>query len=192
MSFTDPFTLLITDHRTVDALFDVLLKDTMFTEEKHRALNSLIRELCIHAEIEEMYLYPTIRRVMPNGNLNADKAITEHKHVKDILDCLDTYSGKVDSDPTLPYPYMEIKALQTEVTTHVKDEETRLFPTLKSLLTGKEQQELAEKLEAGKKMAPTRPHPMAPTQPPFNKIAGLGAAVVDKLRDTTREFVEQK
>jgi hypothetical protein len=43
--------------------------------------------------------------------------------------------------------------------------------------------ELGEKFEKAKKMAPTRPHPMAPDHPPANKILGPGAGLIDRMRD---------
>jgi hypothetical protein len=43
--------------------------------------------------------------------------------------------------------------------------------------------EMAQKVEAAKKIAPTRPHPLAPNNQLFHKLVGPGVGLVDRLRD---------
>ena len=45
---------------------------------------------------------------------------------------------------------------------------------------------LGKAIRSAKKVAPTRPHPRAPDQPPGNIIAGGVAAVMDKGRDAMK------
>ena len=42
---------------------------------------------------------------------------------------------------------------------------------------------MATAMRAAKKVAPTRPHPNAPSTPPGNILIGAAAAVIDKARD---------
>lgn len=51
--------------------------------------------------------------------------------------------------------------------------------------------ELGDRLSAGKKVAPTRPHPRSPDTPPGNLLAGAAAGVLDKARDVGRQTVER-
>jgi len=66
---------------------------------------------------------------------------------------------------------------------HVRDEETEQFPLLRAHVPSGELIDLAVKVEAAKKLAPTRPHPAAPNSPLFHKLAGPGVGLVDRLRD---------
>lgn len=43
--------------------------------------------------------------------------------------------------------------------------------------------QIAGKVEAAKKIAPTRPHPLAPNNQVFHKLVGPGVGLVDRLRD---------
>ena len=42
---------------------------------------------------------------------------------------------------------------------------------------------MATKVDAAKKVAPTRPHPAAPNNQLFHKLVGPGVGMVDRLRD---------
>lgn len=46
-------------------------------------------------------------------------------------------------------------------------------------------------MEKAKALAPTRPHPRAPDQPPGNLVAGTMAAVMDRARDMVRGGMEK-
>jgi hypothetical protein len=54
---------------------------------------------------------------------------------------------------------------------------------LRSHIGNSELLELGEKVEAAKKLAPTRPHPMAPHSELFHKTIGPGVGMIDRLRD---------
>jgi hypothetical protein len=66
---------------------------------------------------------------------------------------------------------------------HVQEEESDLLPKLRTACDAAELDELGEKFETSKKMAPTRPHPSAPDRPPANKILGPGVGLIDRMRD---------
>jgi hypothetical protein len=42
---------------------------------------------------------------------------------------------------------------------------------------------MGAKVESVKKMAPTRPHPTAPDEPPGDKILGPVTGLLDRMRD---------
>jgi hypothetical protein len=42
---------------------------------------------------------------------------------------------------------------------------------------------MAEKVQRVKKLAPTRPHPSAPDEPPGDKLLGPIAGLFDRMRD---------
>jgi hypothetical protein len=66
---------------------------------------------------------------------------------------------------------------------HVRDEENEQFPQLRAQVPREELIEIGEKVENAKKLAPTRPHPMAPNNEVFHKLVGPGVGLVDRLRD---------
>ncbi|MGW5687969.1 hypothetical protein [Nonomuraea sp. NPDC003754] len=74
--------------------------------------------------------------------------------------------------------------LMAEIRDHVAEEEGELFPRLRSAADTEQLAELGRKVEAIKKMAPTRPHPSAPDTPPGNKIMGPLTGLIDRMRDT--------
>ncbi len=79
--------------------------------------------------------------------------------------------------------------LMENVRRHVKEEERELFKLVRQAFDRQELMELGELMAQGKKMAPTRPHPRAPDQPPGKFVAGLMAKMVDTGRDIGREIV---
>ncbi len=66
---------------------------------------------------------------------------------------------------------------------HIAYEETQVWPALRAALSHHEAAELGEKLESGKSMAPTRPHPNTPPKPGILKSAGPGRTAAGKARD---------
>ena len=77
---------------------------------------------------------------------------------------------------------------------HIKDEENKDLPALEAALTkaGKPASErLASSFERTKMFVPTRSHPSAPDKPPFETVAGLMAAPLDKLSDMFRKFPQK-
>jgi hypothetical protein len=73
--------------------------------------------------------------------------------------------------------------LQATLADHVNDEESEQFPQLRAQVPAAKLVDLAGKVETAKKLAPTRPHPSAPSSEPFHKIVGPGVGLGDRLRD---------
>ncbi len=62
----DAVTLLNTDHKTVDKLFKQLEKAGPTADQTRRTIaDTIIRELFLHAAIEEQYFYPAVRDLVP-------------------------------------------------------------------------------------------------------------------------------
>jgi len=67
-----------------------------------------------------------------------------------------------------------------------------LFPQLNKLLGRARLDEIGEAMAKARKTVPTPPHPRSPDEPPANLVAGAGAGLLDKARDTGRKVVRQK
>ncbi|WP_328541116.1 hemerythrin domain-containing protein [Streptomyces sp. NBC_00344] len=168
---------LTTDHREVDELFEKIEGQPVGDPQRRRLVDELTIELVRHSVAEEMHLYPAVREHVDGGDKIADKELSDHaeveQHLKD-LEGLDADDPQFDD---------LVAKLKFEVSAHVRDEESRLFPLLAAACTSEALNELGDKIRTAKKTAPTRPHPSAPGTPPGNKLLGPGAGLVDRARD---------
>jgi hemerythrin superfamily protein len=172
----DAITLLKQDHKTVEKLFRQFEKAKQPAAQRKLA-QKLVKELSIHAAIEEMVFYPAVRGRVPKAGDTVLESLEEHHIVKWVLSELE------DMKPDHERFKAKITVLIESVRHHVKEEESELFPKVRSAMKRKELAELGEALEKAKKVAPTRPHPRAPDTPPGNLVAGLVAGVVDKVTE---------
>jgi hemerythrin superfamily protein len=180
----DAIALLKNDHRTVEKLF------SRYEGLSQRAVKGaqdvvqrVVKELSMHAAVEEQLLYPTVRRELPGGEHMAEEAIREHQEVKERLvriEKLDVAKERAALD-------REMEALIRDVRHHVKEEEGEMFPELRNHVDRKRLVEMGELMAAAKKIAPTHPHPHAPATPPGNLVTGAAAGVMDRARDALRE-----
>ncbi len=157
----DALTLLKDDHRRVEALFSKFEgtgNRAFKTREKLAA--SMIEELSVHAVIEEQVFYPAIRKAAPNLSNHVLEAIEEHHIVKWTLSELDNLEPSAEN-------YAAKVAVLTElVRHHVEEEEKDVFPAVRKAMKTDQLNELGEQLAAAKLVAPTSPHPRAPSSPP--------------------------
>jgi len=182
----DAVTLLRNDHKTVEGLFKKFEKAGPNAHKTKRDLvERIIEELSTHAAIEEQVLYPAARRAVPEAEEDVLDALEEHHVVKWTLSELDG----MDADDERFTP--KVTVLIESVRHHVQEEEGELFPMLRKAMKRKELEDLAEALEAAKKLAPTHPHPRAPDTPPGNVMAGAAAGALDKAQDTGKRTVRK-
>lgn len=173
----DLIDVLVTDHREVETMFAELETGAGDPDHRKRLVDVAIAELVRHSVAEEMYLYPTAKRALPDGGPLSEQEIAEHAEAEKLMNRLD---GLDATDPEFdPAVARLIEAIRH----HVDEEERDLFPRLRQACTQDELLKLGRKVEAAKRIAPTRPHPAAPDRPPFNKLVAPGAGLVDRVRD---------
>src|SRR4051812_29989599 len=86
----DAITILREDHRTVEALFKKFEGlGERAAKSKQSTVEKIVRELSIHAAIEEQLLYPLVREKLRDKNDLALEALEEHLLVKIELAQLD-------------------------------------------------------------------------------------------------------
>jgi len=181
-------TLLKNDHKTVEDLFKRFEKlGPRAVKSKQDVVERIIRELSIHAGIEEMFFYPAIREAADGGKAGdmVLESLEEHHIVKWTLSELE----KMKPDEERYEPKMTV--LMENVKHHVEEEEEELFPKVRKLLNAKMLEELGDRMQKAKKLAPTRPHPRASDTPPGNMVSGTIAAMLDKGKDLVRGMLEQ-
>ena len=172
----DVVDILTSDHREVTALLSEI-RSTTEPQVRRDLADTAISELVRHAVAEEMYVYPAMRKHLPDGDKAVEHDVEEHKEIERTLKQLE---GAQSSSPEFDTALDKLTALLAD---HVRDEEAEQFPQLRSRIPREELVELAGKVETAKKLAPTRPHPGAPNNPVFHKLVGPGVGLVDRLRD---------
>src|SRR5919199_6428522 len=121
----DVIDILVTDHREVETMFTELETGTGTPEHRRDVADVVIAELVRHAVAEEMYVYPTARKVLPDGDQVAEHEIREHAEAEQIMNDLDGV------DPTDPKFDADLSQLISAIRHHVREEEGNLFPRLR-------------------------------------------------------------
>jgi hypothetical protein len=118
-----------------------------------------------------------VRRVVPDGELLADRELAEDYELLLILRRLDR------SRPDDP----EFGALAADVAAavrrHVRADAEELLPVLMQMAPIEDLIRVGNRLETAEEAAPTRPHPATPSTPPWNKVVDPVVALADKARD---------
>jgi hemerythrin superfamily protein len=174
----DAITLLKKDHKTVSDLFERFdeLGDGAHVQ-KREIVDRIIRELSIHAAIEETAFYPTAREVSDDVEEAVLESLEEHHVVKWLLSELE------GMDPSHERFDAKVTVLKESVEHHVEEEEQEWFPKLRKALGQRELDELGEVLAKAKETAPTHPHPKAPDEGPGVHLAGALSGLLDRVRD---------
>jgi len=163
----DALALLKKDHQTVEKLFARFEK-----KPSKETADRFVRELSIHAAVEEQLFYPALRKLAQSEQLEEVdeevlEALEEHHVAKWVLS--------------------EIEGLDAD------DErfEAKCMVLIESVRRD-QLAELGKLMQKAKKMAPTHPHPRAPDEPPGNILAGGLAAILDRGRDAVKGLVASR
>lgn len=181
MAHNDParniVNVITTDHRAFEAAFRDLEAKTMTPRTRRDLVDHVIAELVRHSVAEEQFMYPAVREHVPGGEDIVDHELAEHAEAERVMKDLD---GMDVADPRFE---SRLRDLMADVRHHIEEEETDLLPKLAASCSTAALEDLGDKVEAAKKVAPTRPHPSAPDTPPANLILGPGTGLVDRIRD---------
>jgi hemerythrin superfamily protein len=176
----DALVLLKKDHDAVKKLFE------RFEKSPSKALaDRIVRELAVHSAVEEQLFYPAVRLAAEQEeHEEADEQVLEALEEHHVAKWLLAEIEKMDEDDER----FEAKCsvLFESVRHHIKEEEGPLFRFVRRLMPKPQREALAQAMQSAKKVAPTRPHPRAPDEPPGNLIAGGMASVMDKGRDALK------
>jgi hypothetical protein len=70
-----------------------------------------------------------------------------------------------------------------EIRHHIRDEEGEMFAHMRQTFSEEELRQMGSRVEAFKKVAPTRPHPNVPNEALPRMAAGPAASLFDRMRD---------
>jgi hemerythrin superfamily protein len=148
----DAVDLLEDDHKTVEDLFGRYEEagDEAY-KEKRQVVDRVIKELSVHATIEEDIFYPATRKARGETEQMVAEAYQEHTKVKQTLAELETMDAE---DPRFD---QTVRGLIADVRHHVEEEEGEMFPQVQQALSKEELESLGEQMKEAKKTAPQKP-----------------------------------
>ena len=176
----DVIDILEEDHREVEQMFAELesLRGAS-TEEDRSRRKSLTEQVTIelvrHSVAEEVIVYPQAEKKVSAEEV--EHARKEHAQAEETLHRLE----KLDADD--PDFDDELATLMAEIRHHIEDEEGEMFAHMRRSIDADELRKLGSRVEAFKKVAPTRPHPNVPNTPLARMAAGPAASLFDRMRD---------
>jgi hemerythrin superfamily protein len=176
----DVIEVLEHDHREVEQMFAELesLRGAATEEAKARrkeVTEQVTIELVRHSVAEEVLVYPEVDKKVSAEEV--EHAREEHAEAEKTLQRLE----KLDADD--PAFDDELATLMAEIRHHIEDEEGEMFAHMRQVIDTDELRKLGARVEAFKKVAPTRPHPNVPNTPLPRLAAGPAASLFDRMRD---------
>ncbi|KAF3154922.1 hypothetical protein TWF569_010543 [Orbilia oligospora] len=170
------------DHSVLNKYYEKIVgTDDLDTQTRYQ--NLFTWELARHSIGEELVVYPAFEKHLgAKGKEMADKDREDHQKVKNVLYKFQSMKAQ---DPEFLKTFQD---LFKDLKEHIKDEENNDLPALERQLDSDSSDGYARSFERTKLFVPTRSHPTAPDKPPFETVAGLMAAPLDKLMDVFRKF----
>jgi hemerythrin superfamily protein len=152
----DAVELLEDDHKMVEDLFGRYEEagDEAYKEKRH-LVDRVIKELSVHATIEEEIFYPATREARGETERIIAEAYQEHAKARRTLAELETMEAE---DPRFD---QTVRSLIADVRHHVEEEEGEMFPQVQQLLSKEELESLGEQMKEAKKSAPRSPSEVA-------------------------------
>lgn len=175
----DIIDLLIEDHQEVDTLF-TRFNQSSKPETVDELAKEIVRELSIHAAVEEQFVYPAMRLKIEGISDEVDHSIEEHSEVKQLLADLEKL------DPEAKKFTQTMEEVISSVRHHMEEEQDDLFPRFRDASTDDFRENLGILVEKAKSVVPTHPHPLVPGTATAQLIAGPWASLVDHTRDLLR------
>jgi hemerythrin-like domain-containing protein len=176
----DVVDLLSADHREFDRIFRELEQlrgrtDDGSLRRKRELVDDVTIGLVKHSVAEETQVYPRVEKQVDKEE--AEHSKEEHAEAEETMKRLERL------DPDDPEFDASVEELIGEIRHHVAHEESRMFTELRASFSHDELVEMAGKVEAVKKIAPTRAHPMTPNEAGVRLAVGPVASLLDHLRD---------
>jgi hemerythrin-like domain-containing protein len=177
----DALTFLREDHKSVLGMLEVLDGAPVGAGAELSGLRTMVTNLVIaesqHEAIEEQFFWPAVREALDDGDQLADEAIAQEQDGKKMLQRLE------DGEPGDPDYQQALQDFVKAGREHIMYEQDVVWPKFEAAMGTDELEKLGQKLEAAKKIAPTRPHPDTPPNPTVQKTMGTAAAMADHMRD---------
>jgi hemerythrin-like domain-containing protein len=144
----NPIEIIKSDHEKVKQLFEEYnALDENGIDRKSQLASEILKELTIHAKMEEKFFYPKLKENLSDEHpLPVDEAEAEHHAAKMIM--LELKMMPVSSDT---YD-AKMTVLQENIEHHIEEEESELLPEAETVL-GDEMDEIGKKMQEYKEDA---------------------------------------
>ncbi|OJJ44317.1 hypothetical protein ASPZODRAFT_71636 [Penicilliopsis zonata CBS 506.65] len=172
------------DHHEIESVYDRILtsKDP---DEQTRFQNQFTWEVARHAIGEELVVYPAFEKYLSKGGEMADRARREHQEMKEKLK---EFQSLKSTDPQF---HTKLKSLMADLQNHIEKEESGDLRRLEEVLSQPDSQGLSKSFDRTRMFVPSRSHPSAPNKPPFETVAGLLTAPMDRVADLFRKWPDE-
>jgi hemerythrin superfamily protein len=176
----DVIEILEHDHREVEQMFDELESLRGDTSEEARSrrkdlVEQVTIELVRHSVAEEVLVYPSVAdRISEDEVKHAREEHAEAEETLARLEKLDPEDAAFDD---------ELATLMREIRHHIEEEEGEMFAHMRESFSADDLESMGTRVEAFKKVAPTRPHPSVPNEALPRIVAGPVASLLDRMRD---------
>jgi hemerythrin superfamily protein len=176
----DVIEVLEHDHREVEQMFSELesLRGASTEEDRSRRkelAEQVTIELVRHSVAEEVLVYPKVENKVSAEEV--EHAREEHAEAEETMQRLE----KLDADDSGFDD--ELATLMEEIRHHIEDEEGQMFAHMRERIGEEELRDLGARVEAFKKVAPTRPHPNVPNNAAAQAATGPAVSLFDRMRD---------
>ncbi|KAF9223111.1 hypothetical protein BS17DRAFT_782395 [Gyrodon lividus] len=174
---------IVHDHQEMYEYHQHFQKHVGNTDAQKRWANQLAWEVARHAVAEEIIVYPLMEKHLGQaGKALADQDREDHQSIKIMLAQLESMQVGTDEFDTL------MSKMMAHIREHNDSEETNDLPRLEEALHPDHSKEAAFQFNTTKRFVPTRAHPSAPNQPPFETLVAFLTAPIDKLKDMFTSF----
>ncbi|GAA4893601.1 hemerythrin HHE cation binding domain-containing protein [Stackebrandtia albiflava] len=178
MGYTDMVDVITERHRDIEAVFARLTAEGDHDEDRRRKLlDHAIGLLVTHAVVEDLYLYPAVRRHMAAGDDLAEHEHTEVARAEELMRQLEDMPA---TDPRFDDILAELARM---VRRHIEEQQTEVLPKLSAACGPERLDELGEKVVETERHVSVPPHPDFPEPPrsaPTRVDAGPG--LIDRIR----------
>jgi hypothetical protein len=169
--------VLAGEHRALLGLCAQLADPELSAGRRRRLAEVVVATTSRHLSAEEQYLYPAVRAAVPEGDLLADRELAEdHALLLGLRELAAARPGDADFDRFA-------ETVRVQLRRHADVAADEVLPLLLQMATPEELIRLGNRVETAEEAAPTRPHPGAPSMPPWNKVIDPALGVVDRVRD---------
>ena len=181
----DAVELILEHHARIRELLDQYAElSSRPSQKKQDLVRDLITLLVRHAEVEEQVFYPAVLEMQPDLQDEIDEDLEEH-HVGELL------MWELDHLPVDAERYdAKVEVLGENMRHHLEEEEEGLLPQVREQIDEETRRRLGRAMQEMFVIAPERPHPLSPSTAPANVIAGLPAALADRVVNLVRAGIK--
>ena len=142
----DALMLLTADHNRVRGLFARFeaAKESDDLDEMATLADQVVKELEIHATLEEEIFYPATSELSDETHETVTEGIEEHRVAKQLMAEISAMAPNTEDWAA------KVTVLMENVEHHAGEEEKELFPKVRSAMSADDLTQLAERMEARK------------------------------------------